>query len=295
MTALLDVLVFGFLISSLYALAAVGFTMIFGVAGVLNLSHGAFVMLGAYIAIWAQALNDPTIHLPQLGLNLPAAFLLAILGVAVIAPLIYRVFVRPVQDRPIIVFLVTLLLAILFEQVAILIFSVNPRALPAMVGSSFSILGTQIEYNRLLASVIALVAIGALWLFVHRTKTGKAILALSMDRKGAALVGINAERIQLIVWAVSGALAAIAGLFMASFMGMSPLEERVPLVISFSIVVLGGLGSIPGSLWAAYIIGYAETIVAQFAPEARGLAALIFLFIILALRPQGLLGRKVAH
>jgi len=291
---LLEVLVFGFLISSLYALAAVGFTMIFGVAGVLNLAHGAFVMLGAYIAIWAHALNDPTIRLPQPGLSLPLAFLLAIVGVAMLAPLIYRVVVRPIQDRPIIVFLVTLLLAILFEQLAILIFSVNPRALPAMIGGSFPLLGTRIEYNRLLASVIALAAISALWLFVQRTKTGKAILALSMERRGAALVGINAERIQLIVWAISGALAAIAGLFMASFMGMSPLEERVPLVISFSIVILGGLGSIPGSLWAAYIIGYAETIVAQFAPEARGLAALIFLVVILALRPQGLLGKRGA-
>jgi branched-chain amino acid transport system permease protein len=280
----IEVLVFGFLISSLYALIAVGFTMIFGVAGVLNLAHGAFAIVGAYLAVWALGL----------GLGLPIAFLVAVVGLAIFAPLTYRMLIRPVERNPIIVFLVTLLFAVLLEQVLILLFGAIPRTLPPLVAGNLEILGSRISYNRLAASAIALIVMAALWLFVTRTKIGKAILALSMNRQGAALMGIPTERIILWVWAISGALAAIAGMFIGSFFGLQPLEQRLLLVIAFSIVVLGGLGSIPGSLWAAFIIGYAETIAVQFAPEARGLSSLVILILVLALRPQGLLGRAAA-
>lgn len=285
MGSVLDVLIFGFLISSLYALAAVGFTMIFGVAGVLNLAHGAFVMVGAYLAIWASTV---------LGWDIYAATSLAVAAMALIAPLIYLVFVRPVIHRPVTVFLGTLLLAVVAEQIMILIFSPNPRTLKALVGGYWTFLDVTIPWNRVVASLIALVSIVALWFFVNRTRTGKAITALSMERVGAALVGIYEYRIQLVVWALSGALAAIAGVFLTSFLGMSPFGGRVPLVVSFSIVVLGGLGSIPGSLWAAYIIGYAETITTQFVPEARGLPSLVILLLILTFKPQGLFGRDLS-
>ncbi|MEM4381728.1 MAG: branched-chain amino acid ABC transporter permease [Candidatus Caldarchaeum sp.] len=285
MSTVIEVLVFGFLISSLYALSAMGFTMIFGVAGVLNLAHGGFVVLGSFIALWAATV---------MGWNLYLSCALGVLGVALIAPLVYKIFVRPIQHNSILVFLVTLLLAALMEWGLILLFSPNPRVLPPLVQGDLQLGGSRIDYNRLLASALALGAIIALWLFIQHTKTGKAIRALSMERTGAALVGIPIERIQLLVWAVSGGLAALAGLFLASFLGMGPLDGRLPLVISFAIVVLGGLGSIPGSLWAAYIVGYAETIATYFAPEARGLAALLLMVLILILRPQGLLGRTYA-
>ena len=284
MSGVIEVLIFGFLISSLYALVALGFTMIFGVAGVLNLAHGAFAMVGAYLAVWGLSL----------GWSLPVAALFALAGMALFAPLVYRVLIRPIQHQPIIVFLATLLFAVVLEQVVILLFGFHSYLLPPLVEGGFSLLGTRITYNRVTASAIALLVILALWLFVTRARMGKAILALSMERKGAALVGIPAEKITLWVWAISGVLAAIAGLFIASFFGLSPLEERLLLVIAFSTVVLGGLGSIPGSLWAAFIIGYAETIAVQFAPEARGLASLVILLIVLTLKPQGLFGRAAS-
>lgn len=287
MSAVIDILVFGFLISSLYALTAVGFTMIFGVAGVLNLAHGGLVVLGAYLALWAATM---------LGWNLYLACALGVLGAALASALIYKLLVRPIQHNPILVFLLTLLLAALIEWGLILLFSPNPRVLPPLVGGELRLGGggSRIPYHRLLASALALGVLAALWLFVRRTRQGKAILALAMNRTGAALVGIDTERTQLLVWAVSGGLAGLSGLFLASFLGMGPLDGRLPLVISFAIVVLGGLGSIPGSLWAAYIVGYAETIATQFAPEARGLAALLLMTLILALRPQGLMGGKPA-
>ncbi len=284
MSVVVEVLVLGFLISALYALAALGFTMIFGVAGVLNLAHGAFAMVGAYVAIGAL----------DRGLSLPLAALVAVVGMALFAPLFYWLIVRPVERHPILVMLGTLLAAVVLEQIVGLSFSFNSQILPPLVGGSFSLLGVRVTYDRVVASAIALAVITGLWLFIHKTPQGKAILALSMERKGAALVGIPARRVILGVWAISGALAAVAGLFIASFMGISPLEERALLVIAFSIVVLGGLGSIPGSLWAAFIIGFSETVVQQVAPEAQGLASLALLMLVLTLRPQGLLGRAAA-
>lgn len=284
MGGVVEVLILGFLISSLYALIALGFTMIFGVAGVLNLAHGAFAMVGAYLAVWALSW----------GWSLPAAAAFAVVAMAVLAPLAYLLLIRPIEDRPIIVFLGTLLFAVVLEQIIGLLFSFNSRILPPLVDGILVVGGTRIPYNRLAASALALLIIGALWLFVNRTRMGKAILALSMERRGAALVGIPTNRIILWVWTISGALAAIAGLFVGSFFGISPLEERLLLTIAFSTVVLGGLGSIPGSLWAALIIGFSETIVQQFAPEARGLASLVILMFVLTFRPQGLLGRAAA-
>jgi len=282
--SVIEVLILGFLISSLYALIALGFTMIFGVAGVLNLAHGAFAMVGAYLALGAL----------EWGWSLPAAALFAVVGMAFLAPLVYVLLIRPVEDRPIIVFLGTLLFAVVLEQIVGLFFGFNSRIVPPLVEGILTVGEVRIPVNRLAASAIALSIIGGLWLFVNRTRVGKAILALSMERRGAALVGIPTQRIILGVWAISGALAAIAGLFVGSFFGISPLEERLLLTIAFTIVILGGLGSIPGSLGAALIIGFSETVVQQFAPEARGLASLLLLMLVLTFRPQGLLGRAAA-
>lgn len=283
MDVVVEVLIYGFLISTLYALVAVGFSMIFGVARVLNLAHGAFAMLGAYIAVAAMT---------ELGLGFLPAAVLAVAAVAIFAPVMYMVLIKPLADSPVVVFLATLLVGVILEQVIILLFGLNARILPPIIEGGFAIMeDIRILNNRVLASGVAVVLIGLLWLYISYTKSGKSILAISMEQKGAALVGIPTQRIVLLVWAISGALAAIAGLFSASFLGISPLEDREITVIAFSIVVLGGLGSIPGSLWAAFIIGYVETITVQFAPEARGLASLAILIIVLIIRPQGLLGK----
>ncbi len=282
MEAVIEVLISGFLIGSLYALVAVGFSMIFGVAGVLNLAHGALAMAGAYLTV--QFMNST-------GLDFLPAALLGVLGVAIISPIVYLILIRPLSDKPVVVFLATLLLGVIFEQGMILAFGFNARILPSFLDGGFNLGDVRILYNRALAAGVAIFFITLLWLFISFTKSGKSILAISMNQKGAALTGIPTQRIILMVWAISGALAAVAGLFSASFLGVSPLSDREITVISFSTVVLGGLGSIPGSLWAAFIIGYAETIAVQFAPEARGLASLAILIFVLIWRPHGLLGR----
>ena len=302
-----QVLIFGFLISTLYALVAVGYTMIFGVARVLNLAHGALVLVGGYAAIWLNASGDVTIHLPEVGLSqlLGPVFgpIVSFLGAIVITTLfalfIYAVFVRRIQDKPVTVFMTTLILAVVVEELVTLGFTSNARAFPLDnviqgfgLGNGIPLFGITISYTRIVGSVVTLAVIALLWLFVNRTKTGKAIIATSMDMMGSALVGVNARKMQLITWGVSGALAAIAGVFLASFIGTSPIAGRFPLVIAFTIVILGGLGSIQGSLLASYLVGYTETITTYFlSPAYRGFPSLIILVLVLLIRPQGLMGR----
>lgn len=324
MELIFEVLVTGFLISTLYALISVGFSMIFGVAGVLNLAHGAFAVLGGYVAIWTRRWIDNWLifgfdeHVAEQAIEtsgfqaffvgaLPVieiivASLVAIAAVALFAPLIYTILIRPLQDKPVVVFLATLLLGVVMEQVFLLIAGLNTQILPPFIEGSFQMFsqegvrfsGFPVLYNRLLAAGVAILLIAALWLYISRTKSGKAILAVSMDRKGAALSGIPTDKVVLRVWAISGALAAIAGIFAASFLGISPFEDRPLTVLAFSIVVLGGLGSIPGSLIASMIIGFAETIpvvVSNQFNSAQGLISLAILLIVLIAKPHGLFGR----
>jgi len=299
-----QIIVFSLLISSLYALIAVGFTMIFGVARVLNLAHGAFLMISAYSAYSLSVL---------LSLNVYLAFVLAVVITALLAMIIYKSLVRYVQGSVIATLIVTLVLSLVLEQLiryADTLASLHPmlqwlkiafgadvKILPPLVVGTSVLFGTQVINNRLLAFGVSWLMIALLGLFVSRTKTGKAILACSMDRTGAELLGIDSEKIYTVTWGISGALAGVAGVFLAAFTSMVPHMWIDPLIISFAIVVLGGLGSIRGSLLAAYVIGFVETLT-QYAPglgpQWVGVPSLIILILILIVRPQGFFGVKTS-
>ena len=290
-----QIIIFSVLISSLYALIAVGFTMIFGVARVLNLAHGAFLMIAAYSAYSLSVL---------LSLNPYLAFVVAVVITALFAMLIYKGLVRYVQDSVISTLIVTLVLSLVLEQLiryADTLASLHPMLqwLKVAFGAEGTsmLLGTQVINNRLLAFGVSWLMIGLLGLFVSKTKTGKAIMACAMDRMGAELVGIDSAKIYTVTWGISGALAGVAGVFLAAFTSMVPHMWIDPLIISFAIVVLGGLGSIRGSLLAAYVIGFIETLTQYtpgLGPNWVGVPSLIILILILIVRPQGFFGIKTS-
>lgn len=280
-----QILIFSILISALYALVAIGFTMIFGVAGVLNLAHGAFIMAAAYVAYVANEYLD---------LNPILSYILAVLFTSALAVAIYKGLIRYVQRSLVVTMIVTLAFALILEQL-VFNFRVTPGTLTPLIAGNTILFGVKVFNNQMLAFAISWVGLGFLWLFVNRSKMGKAIMATSMDRVGASLVGIDPEAIYTITWGISGALAGIAGIFFPSFMMMAPSMWRDPLIIAFAIVILGGLGSIRGSLIAAYMIGFIE-ILTMYTPWLGeswvGLPSLIILVVILVLRPRGLFGRK---
>jgi len=282
-----QILIFSLLISALYALVAAGFTLIFGVARVFNLAHGAFLMVGAYAAYLANGI---------FGWNIYLATAFAVLFTAAFAVAIYKGLVRYIISYPVVTLMATLAFSLLLEQLILVIpfFGPNPRPLDSFIPGAIALSGTQVPSDRLVGFAVSWVCFLAFGLFMQWTKLGKAVEATSQDRLAAALVGIDAERIYTIVFMISGALAALAGIFFVSWGSLTPSLWREPMIISFAIVIFGGLGSITGSLISAYLIGFLETFTTytpMLGPSWVGMPSLALLLIILMLRPQGLLGR----
>lgn len=273
------------LLSALYALVAIGFTLIFGVGGVLNLAHGATITVGAYAALLASNAAGTIWVGPIAAMVVAGLFSL----------LLYVGMVRFVQEHAVIVMILTLVSSLLVEQFVVVMpgGGATERFVAALVPGSVSLLGTDVEANRLIVFVLSWVVIAALFAFVNNTKTGKAILATSMTERGAALVGIDSGRVFSYTWAIAGALAGIAGLFLASFGTASPFMGRSPLLLSFSIVVVGGLGSIRGSVVGAYFVGLLDTVtVSLVSARLSGLMPLVALVVVLLVKPEGLYGRE---
>ena len=277
------IIIQGFLLSGLYALIAVGFTMIFSVGRVLNLAYGTYIMLGGYVYyVLAQELALPKIP----------SFFGAVLAGVIFGVIIYLVLVRGLQDNPIAIEISTLILAVVMQSLIILIFSPAPRAMWPLIPGVAHLHGVSISKNIFLAMVISWVVLGSLLVFVQKTQLGRAIRAVSMDKKGALVSGVDPHKINVITWALSGALGAIAGVFFATYTQLDPAMWVFPLITAIAVVIVGGIGSIMGSLVAAHIVGFLETITTSvIAPELRGLFTLLLIIIILIIVPKGLFGR----
>ena len=283
----LNVVVNAVLISALYALIAIGFTLIFGVGGVLNLAHGASITIGAFGAVYATNVLE---------MGLLGAVVAAVLVPAAFSAALYLGLIRRVQDQPVMVMILTLVTAVAFEQLLLTLVGSQPQAIPPLVGGQITFAGSRFQTNLLVVFALSWALIAGLFLFVNRTMAGKAILATSMSRKGATLVGIDADRINLSTWVLAGVLAGLAGLFLGSFQTASWSMGRTPLVLSFAIVVLGGIGSIRGSVVGAYLIGTLEVVTTSVVdPRLQGLAPLVVLVGVLLVKPEGLFGRELAH
>lgn len=283
---MIEIVIYGAVTSAIYAMLAVGFTLIFGVARVLNLSHGAFYALGAYFTYTYNGL----LKIPLL----PAA-LLAITTVAVFGVAMERVLVRPLRHSGLAVLMITLAMSLLIEQVLLLTFGSEYQNVQSLVSEKVMVFGVDIGGQRLLALGVSVVVISGLWLFIHNTRLGNAILAVSQDPEGAQYMGININRVFASVMGLSAALAATAGVLVAPFLTVQPSMGLVPMTKAFSIVILGGLGSIRGSLLAAAVLGYSETLVGYLVSSSlTELVSLVAILLALILRPAGLFGKHVA-
>jgi branched-chain amino acid transport system permease protein len=282
----ISILVYGAVISAIYAMLAVGFTLIFGVARILNLAHGAFYALGAY-TVYALTAN---LHVPLL-----LAAVIAVVGVAFFGVAMERVLVRPLRRSQLAVLMITLSVGLMVEQVLLLTFGSEARNVPSMVNDAYQIFGADISGQRLLALTAGIVILAGLWLFMQHTRLGSAILAISQDAEAARYMGIPSDRIYSIVMGISAGIAAAAGVLVAPFQTVIPGMGLLPLVKAFAIVIVGGLGSIPGSILASLLLGYTETIIAfQISIEWSQIVSVAAVLITLVLRPAGILGKRAA-
>jgi branched-chain amino acid transport system permease protein len=242
------IIITGLISGGVYALLAVGFSLIFGAARIINLAHTAFYMMAAYLIYTFASL---------LGLNLFLSVILSIVAVTIIGVLTYKLVIDRVRGHETTALIVTLALAIIIQEVMLTPWAFGGHFLrvPSLVSGYTTILGTKILYQQILTFGVVLVILLCTWALLMKTKLGIAIRSTAQDREVANLMGINVARTGMITMAISVALAAIAGAVVAP--AAVPYMWTQPLVTVLAIVVLGGLGSIKGSLVGAFILGFA--------------------------------------
>jgi branched-chain amino acid transport system permease protein len=280
----LDILIAGLINGSTYALLAIGFSLIFGVARIVNIAHTAFYMVASYcIFVIVQKLG----YHPTVGM-LVAVPLITLLGL-----ICYKLFIDPIREHEAAVLIGTIALAIAIQEIMLLIFTGDYLSVPALVKGYFTILDVKVFYQQLLTFVVALIILGALRLLLMNTKLGLAIRSTAEDREVANLMGINESRVAMITMGISVGLAAVTGSVVVPLTTISPFMWMHPLIMMMAVVVLGGLGSIKGSFAGAYILGFAEALVVFLIPMGsflKGSVALSIMILVLLIRPEGLFG-----
>ncbi len=281
-----NIIVYGLVSSGVYALLAVGFSLIFGVARIVNLSHTAFYMLAAYF-IYSLTISA--------GLNIYLSIAIAIIAVSILGTISYRLVIARVRQHEATTLIVTIALAVIIQEAILKGFGGNPQSVPKLIAGSTEIFGVGVLNQQLLTLGVVLLLILVTWLFLMKTKSGVAIRSTAQDREAANLMGINVPRIETLTMALSVGLAAIAGALVAPLFVLTPGMWTHPLVMVLAIVVLGGLGSLQGSLIGAVILGFSENLVVFLAPSGAFLktsVALTIMLIVILIRPEGLFGVK---
>ena len=281
---LLDIIISTLINGSAYALLAIGFSLIFGVARIVNIAHTAFYMLAAYCIYYGT-------H--KLGLEPALCMLAAILPVTLIGLLSYRLFIDPIREHEGAVLIATIALAMAMQEIMLLLFTGDFLGVPSLVEGYRVFLGVKIAHQQLLTFGAALLVLVVVWALLLKTRLGLAIRSTAQDREVANLMGMNESRVAMITMGVSVGLAAFTGAVIAPLAIVNPFMWMHPLIMMMAVVVLGGMGSIKGSFIGAYILGFAEALVVFLIPMGaylKGSVALSIMILVLLIRPEGLFG-----
>lgn len=279
----------GLLIGGIYALMGVGLALIFGVMRIINFAHGEFVAIGMYVAIllFRSFGMDPYVSLL---IALPGGFLLGVL----MEKLVLSRLVDVGGDSTL---LATLGLGLVLSNILFLIFGAEPASIYLPYATtSFDLFGVRLPIAQLLAFLVTVVVLAALYFFLNRTETGRAIRATAQNRTGAELVGVNTRRIHGLVFGIGAALAITAGVVLSPLLFVIPTIGHSYTLKSFVIIVLGGMGSIPGAIVGGLLLGLVEFLGASYLSAGyRDAYGLVAFLLVLLLRPQGLFGRSVSR
>jgi branched-chain amino acid transport system permease protein len=297
-TQFLQQIINGLSLGSIYALIALGYTMVYGILKLINFAHGEVFMVGAYLGFYAAgALGVAGFEANHQAFPLYLAvvvLILAMAGAALLGVTIEFLAYRPVRNAPRLTPLITAIGVSLFLQNAgMLLFSPNPQRYPAILSEvRFEVFGVIVTNIKLTIFAVALCLMLGLHLFVQRTWTGRAMRALSFNIDAAKLMGIDTHRVIRSTFAIGSALAAAGGiLFGLDQITINPLMGVLTGLKAFVAAVLGGIGSIPGAVIGGLLIGLAEQLTAGYlSPEYRDAITFVILILILLLKPEGLLG-----
>ncbi|MBW2559532.1 MAG: branched-chain amino acid ABC transporter permease [Deltaproteobacteria bacterium] len=281
---LLNILINGLIVGGMYALLAVGFALIFSVARILNMAHTAFYMVSAYVIY----IGSSMLHLSLFPSIVMAIFVTVILGI-----LCFYLFFDRVKEHEFAVMIIAVALASSFQEILLLIFGGTILAIPPLAEGFYDIGGTNVSYQHIFAFLLSALILIVLWIVLSKTKLGSAIRAVAQDSEIANLMGISVRRVYVTVMAISIGLAAVSAAVMGPIYMISPMMWGQPLVIVLAAVVLGGEGSIGGAVIAAFILGYAESIVVFMVPGGAflgGAASMAVMVLVLLVKPEGLFG-----
>lgn len=278
----------GVSLGSIYALIALGYTMIYGIIKLINFAHGDIYMLGAYMGF---------VCITRFGLPFLPSLVLAMVGSALAGIVIERIAYRPMRNAPRIAALITAIgVSFFLENGMILLVSPQPRTFPAVFAPTvYQVGGVVVNNQQIMILVSAFVLMLALTYIVNRTKAGKAMRAVSFDADAARLMGINIDRVISTTFALGNALAAAAGVLVGIYYNsIDPLMGMMPGIKAFIAAVVGGIGILPGAMLGGIIMGLVEAMVSGFFSSTfRDAAAFAILILILLVKPTGILGQNV--
>lgn len=291
----LALLITGLVLGIIYALMALGLTLIFSILNVINFAHGEFYMLGGYASyLLLQVFTDihPLIIVPV------SALIVALLGV------VFEIFfLRPMHEEQIArpaeyAVLVTFGLSFFLQNLALALFGPYPHSPRSFFEGSVKIGPAMLSADRLAAAVISLLLLAGLLLLINKTWLGKALRAVSQDKQAAAVVGINPDVMNTVAFGLGVGLAAVAGSLLAPVFAITPDVGAVPAIRAYIIIVLGGMGSLPGSILGGLVIGLVESFGAGYFPDPsralnyKTVFGLVIFALVLLFRPRGFFGRK---
>ena len=285
----LSYLISGISLGSIYAIIALGYTMVYGIAKMLNFAHGDIIMVGGYVSFCAMS---------YLGLPALPSALLAMLACTVLGIIIERLAYKPLRSAPSLAVLITAIgVSYFLQNSALLIWKAAPKSYPAVVSGSAEFFGGELKvpYISLLTIVICLVIMLGLTTFVSKSKMGKAMRACSEDKGAAQLMGINVNSTISVTFAIGSALAAIAGVLLCSFNSqLMPTTGSMPGIKAFTAAVFGGIGSIPGAFLGGLLLGIIEAMAkAYISMQLANSIVFAVLIVVLLVKPSGLLGKYV--
>lgn len=286
----MDILIIGMVRGALYSLIAAGFVLIFSVGGILNLAHGTYYMLGAYFTF---IFYQKVFHSGGGGI-LISSLALAVATVLALACGVYYLLLRRKIDSLIYTMVMTLALALFVGEIMSLLFGVSGTSVPSLIEGHLSISGVKIINQQLLILPITALILPGLWIFLKRTRMGQSIDAVSQHRTGALLMGVDVDKATLVTSGLSAGLAALAGALIAPISSVVPEMWLFPLIKAFAIAILGGMGSLPGSIIASFVLGYAEIFTSFLIEEQlTEMISLAVIVLVLIFKPSGIMGYKL--
>jgi len=285
--SIISTLINGLSMGAVYALIALGYTMVYGIAKMLNFAHGDVIMVGSYVLFLftMKIIKNPFV-----------AIFMAIVFCVILGILVERIAYRPLRGAPSLAVLITAIgVSFFLQSVALLIFTVTPKQVPMFNFKAIELGGVTIKMESIITLAVGIIVMIVLTLFVNKSKAGRAMLAVSEDRGAAQLMGVNVNRTIAITFAIGSALAALASVFMLFVAPVTnPTLGAMPGIKAFVAAVLGGIGSIPGAAVGGLILGIVEQLALRYEFLAPYSDAIVFaiLIVVLLVKPSGILGKK---